>query len=61
MKVEEQADRVIFSELSEGEWQIRYDWLQTEIINYEYWHGDHSKLVLHNPTPEQLETFNGLG
>lgn len=60
MKIEAQPDRVIFSELSEDQWQAATDWLSGELVSHEVWEDDHSKVVLHQPSSEKREELATL-
>lgn len=53
-------DRAVFTGLTEAQWEAGYAWLRDAIINWEFWDDDHSTLVLHQPTQEQLEEFTAV-
>lgn len=60
MKVTMLDDRLAVEELTEAQWQATVDWVNQEPINYEFWDEDHSKFVIHLPTPEQVEAFQSM-
>jgi hypothetical protein len=53
-----QDDRLTIEELTEAQWQAAIDWVNVEPINYEFWQHDHSRFVIHQPTPDQVDSFN---
>lgn len=57
MKVEAGGGKVLFSELTTPQYEAGIDWLSHEPVNYETWEDDPTKIVIHQPTEEQLNDF----
>lgn len=60
MQVDADPGKVVYTGLSDSQWQAGRVWMSTALVNSEYWEHDQTKLVLHGATVEQAEEFTAL-